>query len=112
MFEPLIIMSSSVKVVLFKGKVLSNGEHPILLRVTKDRKSSYSSIGASSTIKNWDIKTGLPKKSHPLFNELLVLIDKKRAEASALLLGIKTEGIDISAHEIKDKIKVLLKKQT
>jgi integrase len=98
-------MSSSVKVVLFKGKVLSNGEHPILLRVTKDRKSSYSSIGASSTIKNWDIKTGLPKKSHPLFNELLVLIDKKRAEASALLLGIKTEGIDISAHEIKDKIK-------
>lgn len=105
MFEPIFTMSSSVKVILFKGKTLSNGEHPILIRVTKDRKSSYTSIGASSTLKNWDLKSGLPKKSHPLHNELIVLIDKKRSEASSLLLGMKTEGIDLSAHEIKDKIK-------
>ncbi|MBS3916055.1 MAG: site-specific integrase [Bacteroidetes bacterium] len=105
MFEPLFTMSSSLKVILFKGKVLSNGEHPILIRVIKDRKSSYLSIGASSTFKNWDKGAGLPKKSHPNFKELVLLIDTKRAEASSLLFGVKTEGIDISAHEIKDKIK-------
>lgn len=100
-------MSSSLKVILFKGKILSNGEHPILIRVIKDRKSSYLSIGASSTFKNWDIGAGLPKKSHPYFKELLLLIDTKRAEASSLLFGIKTDGIDISAHEIKHKIKAV-----
>ncbi|MBS3914301.1 MAG: site-specific integrase [Bacteroidetes bacterium] len=107
MFEPVFAMSSSLKVILFKGKVLSNGEHPILIRVIKDRKSSYLSIGASSTFKNWDKGAGLPKKSHPDFKHLVLLIDTKRAEASSLLFGVKTEGIDISAHEIKDKIKAV-----
>jgi hypothetical protein len=70
-------MSSSLKVILFKGKILNNGEHPILIRVIKDRKSSYLSIGASSSLKNWDVRSGLPKKSHPDFKELLLLIDIK-----------------------------------
>lgn len=100
-------MSSSLKVILFKGKVLSNGEHPILIRIIKDRKSSYLSIGASSTFKNWDKSSGLPKKSHPDYKELIVLIDRKRSEASALLYGVKTENTDITAHEIKDKIKAV-----
>lgn len=100
-------MSSSLKVILFKGKVLSNGEHPILIRIIKDRKSSYLSIGASSTFKNWDKSCGLPKKSHPDYKELIVLIDRKRSEASALLYGVKTENTDITAHEIKDKIKAV-----
>jgi integrase len=98
-------MSSSLKVILFKGKILNNGEHPILIRVTKDRKSSYLSIGATSSLKNWDVRTGLPKKSHPDFKELLLLIDIKRAEASSLIFGIKTASTVVSAHEIKNKIK-------
>jgi hypothetical protein len=93
-------MSSSLKVILFKGKILNNGEHPILIRVIKDRKSSYLSIGASSSLKNWDVRSGLPKKSHPDFKELLLLIDIKRAEASSLIFGIKTASTEVSAHEI------------
>lgn len=58
-------MASSVKVILFKGKKLKNGEHPILIRVTKDRKSSYLSVGVSCQLKHWDIKNNHPKSNHP-----------------------------------------------
>lgn len=97
-------MSSSVKVILFKGKVLKNGEHPILIRVTKDRKSSYLSIGISCSAKLWDTKENLPKRNHPDYAQIIVLIDKKRSEANKLLLELKTEGVEISANEIKNKI--------
>jgi integrase/recombinase XerD len=97
-------MSSTVKVVLFKGKKLKNGEHPIMIRVIKDRRSSYLSVGSSCSIRHWDFKNNIPKKNHPNYEELLVLIDRKRSEANKLLLGIKTENEDISADEIKSRL--------
>ena len=95
-------MSSSLKVILFKGKILNNGEHPILIRVTKDRKSSYLSIGATSSLKNWDVRTGLPKKSHPDFKELLLLIDIKKHDISQILHLILLKFFSHFAQEILD----------
>ena len=40
-------MSATVEVVCYKSKVLANNESPLMLRVTKDRKLKYSSIGVS-----------------------------------------------------------------
>ena len=96
---------ASIKVVLFTSKTLSNGEHPILLRVIQNRKVSYISIGASSTKSLWDEQNNLPKKKHPLFKQLLVLIDAKRIEANKLQIELETDNIDLSAKEIKRKLK-------
>lgn len=96
---------SSVKIILKKGKILKNGEHPIMLRVINNRKASYSNIGATSSAKNWDDKNNLPKRSHPLYSELLVLIDKKRTEANKFLLKIETEDLEYNSFEIRDRIK-------
>jgi integrase len=96
---------ASIKVVLFTSKTLSNGEHPVLLRVIQNRKVSYISIGASSTKSLWDEQNNLPKKKHPLYKQLLVLIDAKRIEANKLQIELETDNIDLSAKEIKRKLK-------
>lgn len=98
-------MSASIKVVLFTSKVLSTGEHPIMLRVTKDRKSKYLSVGASCHPQLWDSKNNCPKKSHPHFRQIQMLIDVKQTEARKLLLELQTEGQDFSAEHVHRKIK-------
>lgn len=56
----------SIKAVLYKSKTLSNGEHPILLRVCYNGKRQYKSLGISCSPKDWDdsAKDNV-KKSHP-----------------------------------------------
>lgn len=71
-----------------------------MLRVIKDRKSKYISIGASCAIEQWDEKKDLPKKKHPLYHELSVLIDSKKIEANKLLLGLVNEQTEHSAEEV------------
>ncbi len=43
-----------VKAVLFTGKKYKDGTHPILIRVTKDRKHTYKSVGHSIVPEAWD----------------------------------------------------------
>lgn len=105
-------MSASVKVILFKSKVLKNGEHPIMLRVTKDRKSKYLSVGANCSPEFWDEKNNCPKKKHPTFDEINMLIDVKKIEAQKLLLDLKKDGRDFSAEELQRKMKGTVTRKT
>ena len=34
-------MDATISVICFKSKTLANGEHPLMLRITKDRKRNY-----------------------------------------------------------------------
>lgn len=56
---------TTVFVTLYKSKTLSNGEHPIMIRITKNRLRNYISLGISCSIKDWDSKNSLPKRTHP-----------------------------------------------
>lgn len=40
-------MNATVNVVLFKSKTLANGEHPLMIRICKDNKKKYKSLGIS-----------------------------------------------------------------
>ena len=97
-------MHTSVKVVLFTSKTLSSGEHPVMLRLTKDRKSRYLSVGFSTTKELWDEKEGAPKKKHLLYKELTMLIQKKKLDASRLFLELENEEKNLSVTEIKGKL--------
>ncbi|HLO70052.1 MAG TPA: site-specific integrase [Flavipsychrobacter sp.] len=46
--------SIKIKAVLFTSKKLKDNTHPILIRITHDRKSIYKSIGYSAPIEAWD----------------------------------------------------------
>jgi len=98
-------MSTTAKVILYKSKTLSNGEHPIMLRIIKNRKASYINIGHSCPATLWDDKENLPKKKHHDYKSLIALIDKKKREASKLLLSLDNEGGEYSANTIQKKLK-------
>ena len=98
---------SSIKVVLYTSKTLSNDEHPIMLRITKDRRSKYLSIGASCSSNLWSKKENMPKRKHPHFHELSVLINTKRLEAQKLLIELKAEAAEFSAEEVSNTLKVV-----
>ena len=36
-------MDATISVICFKSKTLANGEHPLMLRITKDRKRTTTS---------------------------------------------------------------------
>ena len=56
-------MSATVEVVCYKSKVLANNESPLMLRITKDRKLKYSSIGVSVNPALWDFKKNKPRRN-------------------------------------------------
>ncbi|PKP17473.1 MAG: hypothetical protein CVU05_15465 [Bacteroidetes bacterium HGW-Bacteroidetes-21] len=68
---------SSVKIQLYASKTLKNGEHPIMLRIIKDRRPKYISLGFSCSKEMWDTSTDLPKRKHPLYKEILLMLEKK-----------------------------------
>ncbi len=95
----------SVSVLLYTSKTLKNGEHPIMIRITKDRKSKYISLKKSSKIEWWDLKKQLPTRKHPNRRELEELIDKKRIEAKKLEIEMETEKANFSLDEYNVKFR-------
>jgi integrase len=87
---------TTIKVLLYKSKTLSNGEHPIMLRVTKNRIRKYISLGISCLVKDWNAKDNLPKKTHPNKNVIDSIISKKVAEYQATLMDLKNDDKDFT----------------
>ncbi|TGE24760.1 site-specific integrase [Hymenobacter aquaticus] len=57
--------TATVKVVYFTGKVLANGSHPFLIRITKNRKQLYRSTGLSLHPKYWNEEKNEIRRSWP-----------------------------------------------
>ena len=58
-------MKANVEVICCKSKPLKDGYFPLMLRVTKDRKRKYVSLGLSLHEKFWDFEKGKPKRNYP-----------------------------------------------
>ncbi|HEY5368284.1 MAG TPA: site-specific integrase [Hanamia sp.] len=100
---------SALKIVLRKKadenkKIPEDKPFPIAIRITKDRVSSYTYIGHSATIKQWDEVNQRVKKSHPNSARLNNLISTKYAEANNKLLDLETLKNDVSSRAIKSSI--------
>jgi site-specific recombinase XerD len=53
----------------------------------------------------WDSDENLPKKKHPLYKEMVISIAKKKLEANKLVLDLSNDEKDVSAEEIRSKLK-------
>ena len=74
------IMSVTIAVVCFKSKTLANGEHPLMLRITQDRKRVMKSLGISVSPQHWDFVKGEPKPKCPNKELIQNIILKVKAE--------------------------------
>jgi site-specific recombinase XerD len=94
---------ATLKVLLFTSKVLSNGESPIMIRLTIDRKSSYISIGHTCNPEYWNFDKDEPNKKHPNKKELDILVLHKIQEAKKLLLSLESDDIAVTLDSFKKR---------
>jgi integrase len=95
---------SSVKAILRKKKN-KQGEFPIAIRITKNRKSSYLYTGHYVELAQWDDMKHMVKKNHPNSTRLNNLILQKLSEASKTIIDSQVEKENFGAQHIKEKIR-------
>lgn len=84
-------MSSSAKIVLYKSKTLSDGNHPVMLRVTIDRKPKYYSIGNQFKCKEgqWNKKNNEFNKKFPNHEKANKEIFNELSKANGIFIDLK-----------------------
>ena len=69
-------MNVTVNVVCYKSKTLSNGEHPLMIRLCKDRKTKYISLGISIHPQHWDFTKTTLQRNCPNRELILKIINE------------------------------------
>ena len=84
-------MNATISVVCYQSKTLKNGEHPLMLRICKDNKKKYQSLGISVNPKCWDFVKNKPKPNCPNREQILKIILDKQAKLQSSILEFNAE---------------------
>ena len=84
-------MNATITVVCYQSKTLKNGEHPLMLRICKDNKKKYQSLGISVNPKHWDFVKNKPKSSCPNKEYILKIILAKQTELQEKMMEFTSE---------------------
>ena len=99
-------MNVTANIVCYKSKTLANGEHPLMIRVCKDGKKRYKSLGVSVLPKYWNFEKSTLKPNCPNFEYLSRIIADKASELSTEIVKLKSERKEFTASTlIEDKSK-------
>ena len=90
-------MIATVNVVCYKSKTLSNGEHPLMIRIIKDRKIRYQSLGISIHPDYWDFIKNKPKSNCPNRDFILKIILDKELEFQRQILELRADDKEFTA---------------
>ncbi len=109
-------MKATVKTVCYRCKTLSNGEHPLMIRVCKNRQVKYKSLGISVKEHHWNFKTNKPKMTCPNRKYIVKIILKNETLLKRRVLQLIADQDDFELYEVfeeqtKSKTK-LIKKMT
>jgi len=96
-----------IKVILYTSKVLSNGEHPIMIRINDGDKRKFKATGFSTTPRFWDTKDNCLRNSHPNKSLIEKLIDNMIKEIKDRKLELESEQKDFTADMLMDGTKKL-----
>ena len=89
-------MKATANVLCYKSKVLSNGEHPLMLRVCMSCKKNYVSLGISVKSQYWDFEKNKPKRNCPNRERILKVINEQEQRYSEQILEFSTEQREYS----------------
>ena len=88
---------ATVKVLLRMNKLNEKGLAPLYLRITKDRKAKFLSIGIYLKPTQWNEETVKVKKSHPNSTRMNALIAQRVADAEGVAVEMETKFKTISS---------------
>jgi len=95
-------MSINIDVICYKFTTLKNGESPLKLRITKDRKRKYVNIGISMNPTYWDFDKNQPKSGCPNREYIEKIMSDRVSEYRAKVLELKAHNKDFTAHSLAD----------
>jgi len=96
----------NVKIVLRK-KRLSNGDFPVCLRVTKDRKTKYFKTIFNATEDEWNSSSGKFNKRNSNYLQNNRLLIKFQDRALQILGELKIESDDFTMEDFEKKYRVI-----
>ena len=100
-------MGYSYKYMIRKEKQKKNGECPIVIRITYNRKFIYHSIQESVKPLHWNIEDETPKKSCPNRDNIIIRLEEEGTKIRNLVLQHK---LNFNQYPTIDEIKKILRK--
>ena len=86
----------TVSVILYKSKLLANGEHPIMLRLCYNGQRKYKSLGLSCSEKLWNEKKEEVRSTHQYAKSMNTLIRAEQDKANNKILELERDKKDYS----------------
>ncbi|MBU9061857.1 site-specific integrase, partial [Parabacteroides merdae] len=105
-------MSTTISVVCYKSKVLKNNESPLMLRICKDGKRKYESIGISILPSLWDFKQNKPTRKCPNKEYIERLIAEKVKVYTDKVIEFKSQEKEFTATSLMEKVNKPVKRKT
>ena len=105
-------MNTTIEAVLYTSKTLSNGQHPIMLRLTKNRKRKYISLHISLAPQYWDAEKCKPRRNCPDKERIEALIQQKTQELQSQVMDFKTNDKEYTLHTLVEKASRKVVRQT
>jgi len=95
-------MNITIDVICYKFTTLKNGESPLKLRITKNRKRKYLNIGISVNPSHWDFDKNQPKPTCPDKDYIEKIMSDRISEYRTKVLELKAENKEFTAHSLAD----------
>jgi len=86
-----------VEILCYKSKTLANGENPLMIRVCKDGKKKYQSLGISVKAEHWDFEKERPKANCPNKELILKIMLEKETQFQKQILELKSDEKEYTA---------------
>jgi hypothetical protein len=103
-------MNATVNVIYYKSKTLANKQHPLMIRICKNEKTKYQSIGISVKLEHWDFSKNKLKPNCPNKELINKIILDKGLEFQKQILEFQSEEKEfIASTLVKPKVKQKLK---
>lgn len=105
-------MNTYLDVLCYRSKTLADGTSPILLRLTRNGKRKYVSLGLSIDPKFWDFNKNAPKRNCPDKDAINTIIESKSSLYRAMITELKVEGKDYTLETLVQRVEKPVRKQT
>lgn len=96
---------ASIKLILRTHQEDQTGHSPLYIRVIKDRKTKFISVGLKLKTSEWDEVKQRVKKNHPNSSRMNASIAQKVADAEAQVADLERKVKTVSVKKLKDAIK-------
>ena len=95
---------ASIKILL-RNKPNREGQFPIILKITKNRKPKVITLGMDCLLKNWDKSNSQFKKSEKNYIQRNRVLLKFKEKALQIIDSFNIEGIDFTLNQFEEKFR-------